>query len=99
MRVVLLCAALATAPAFAQNLVARQGSDSVRLGDGPCTIQQVLGKLQPQQQKQYRSATAEVQGRTFAACWRMTSQGAHLLYEDGDQGLVPVSDLKPELTA
>jgi len=40
-----------------------------------------------------------VQGRTFAACWRMTPNGAHVMYEDGDQGLVPLSDLKPELTA
>jgi hypothetical protein len=99
MRVVLLCAALAAAPVFAQDLVARQGTDSVRLADGPCTSQEVLGKLDPRLQKEYRAATAEVQGRTFSACWRMTSQGAHLLYEDGDQGLVPASDLKPELTA
>ncbi len=99
MRVVLLCAAIAAAPAFAQDLVARQGSDSVRLADGPCISKPVLGRLEPALQQDYKAATAVVQGRTFDACWRMTSQGAHLLYEDGDQGLVPTSDLKPELTA
>jgi hypothetical protein len=99
MRVVLLCAALAAAPAIAGDLVARQGGDTVRLGEGPCTSEQVLGRLEPALQTKYKTATATVQGRTFAACWRMTPNGAHLLYEDGDQGLVPSTDLKPELTA
>jgi hypothetical protein len=99
MRVLLLCAALAAAPAIAGDLVARQGGDTVRLGEGPCTSEQVLGRLEPALQRKYRAATATVQGRTFTACWRMTQQGAHLLYEDGDQGLVPASDIKPELTA
>ena len=100
MKVVLLCAALAAAaPAIARDLVARQGSDSVRLAEGPCQAEQVLSRLDPQMQEKYKEATATVEGRTFAACWRMTPNGAHLLYEDGDQGLVPTSDLKPELTA
>jgi len=99
MRVVLLCAALAAAPALAGDLVARQGGDSVRLAEGPCKVEKVLGQLDPKLQEKYRAATATVQGRTFAACWRMTPAGAHLMYEDGDQGLVPSSDLKPELTA
>ena len=99
MRMVLLCAAMAAAPAIAGDLVARQGSDSVRLAEGPCKVEQVLSQLDPRLQKIYKEATATVQGRTFAACWRMTPNGAHLLYEDGDQGLVPTSDLKPELTA
>lgn len=99
MRVLLLCAAMAAAPAIAGNLVARQGSDSVRLAEGPCKAEQVLSRLEPRLQEKYQEATATVQGRTFAACWRMTPNGAHLLYEDGDQGMVPRSDLKPELTA
>jgi hypothetical protein len=101
MRLLVLCAALAAAaaPVFAQDLVARQGSDAVHLGEGPCTSEPVLKLLDPKVQTKYHAATATVQGRTFAACWAMTPRGAHLMYEDGDQGLVPVSDLKPELTA
>ena len=45
MRTVLLCAALAAAPAIAGDLVARQGSDSVRLAEGPCKVEQVLSQL------------------------------------------------------
>ena len=99
MRVILLCAAFAAAPAFAGDLVARQGGDIVHLADAPCTSQQVLSRLEPRLQDQFKAATAIVQGRTFAACWRLTEGGAHLLYEDGDQGLVPLQDLKPEMSA
>jgi hypothetical protein len=99
MRFVLLCAALAAAPAMAGDLVARQGGDTVRLADGPCTSERVLAMLEPQLHSQFKAATAVVQGNNFAACWRKTGAAAHLLYEDGDQGIVPMSDLKPELSA
>jgi hypothetical protein len=98
MRLVLLCAAFAAAPVLANDLVARQGSDSVRLGDGPCTSQSVLGQIDPQLHSQYKSASAVVQGRTFTACWRKRGNVAHLMYEDGDQGIVPMAELKPEWT-
>jgi hypothetical protein len=100
MRTLLICAALAAAaPAFAQDLIARQGNDSVRLGDKPCTSDLVLGRLQPQQKQEYKAATAVVDGQTFQACWRPLGSAAHLLYEDGDQGLIPMHDLRPDLTA
>ena len=100
MRFVLLCAAaLAAAPAMAQDLVARQGNDIVRLADGPCTSEQVLARLQPELQSRFKAARAVVEGRTFEACWRRSGNAALLLYEDGDQGIVPLSDLKPALMA
>ena len=100
MKTLLICAALvAAAPAFAQDLVARQGGDSVRLNDGPCTSPQVLGRIQPQQADEYKAATAVVDGQNFSACWRPVGNAAHLMYEDGDQGLIPLAELKPELTA
>jgi hypothetical protein len=95
----IVCAALAAAPAFAQDLVARQGSDSVRLGDQPCRSELVLGRIQPQQKEDYRQASAVVDGQTFQACWRPMGTAAHLMYEDGDQGLIPLQDLKPDITA
>ena len=97
--VFLLCAALVAAPVFAEDLVARNGNDTVRLSEGPCTSQLVLGRLEPQLHEHYRTASAVVEGTTFAACWRAVGNAAHLMYEDGDQGIVPLSDLKPELSA
>lgn len=101
MRAVLLfCAALAAAaPAMSQDLVARQGEDMIRLADTPCDNQGVLGKLPAQFQEQYLQASATVQGQTFSACWRKAGSVVHLIYEDGDQGLVPLADLKAELQA
>lgn len=99
MRYVLLCAALAAAPAFAQDLVARQGNDTVRLADAPCTSEQVLARIEPALRPKFRAAMAVVEGHSFEACWLSAGDVAHLLYEDGDQGIVPLSDLKPDLTA
>jgi hypothetical protein len=35
-------------------------------------------------------------GHRYHACWIVDGDSAHLLYEDGDQGLVPLADFKPE---
>lgn len=99
MKAILFCVALAAAPAMASELVARQGSDTIRLANAACTSEPVLNRLDPQLRSQFRAASAVVQGRTYSACWRMTPTAAHLVYEDGDQGLVPLADLKPQLSA
>jgi hypothetical protein len=102
MKAVVFCAALATiaaTPAFSQELVARQGDDSVRLSDAACKSELVLGRLEPAAAPQYRAASAVFQGQRFQACWRMVGNAAHLVYEDGDQGIIPAAELKPDLTA
>ena len=101
MKAVAVAAALAAfvaAPAFAEQLVARQGNDSVRLSDAACKSELVLARLEPRSHEQYRSASAHFQGQNFVACWRMMGNVAHLIYEDGDQGIIPMQELKPELT-
>jgi len=99
MKTFVLCAALAAAPVFAEQLVARQGDDSVRLADSPCQSEQVLGRLSPQSHDEYKSATAVFQGQNFVACWRVMGNVAHLVYEDGDQGIIPIAELKRELVS
>ena len=96
-----VCAALVMAPAlsFADELVARQGNDSVRLSEGACESQLVLSRLSPDAKDLYKRASAVVGGQTFNACWAVVGNAAHLVYEDGDQGVIPLSDLKPELAA
>jgi len=95
MRFALLCAAaLLAAPVLADELVASSGNDSVRLSSNPCSSEQVLNRLKPQFRAELRDATAVVQGKTFKACWVIEGRAAHLLYEDGDQGLIPLRDFK-----
>lgn len=91
-------AAIAAAPSFAQTLVARQGDDSVRLSDGECKSQLVLSRLQGEQTEDFHAATAVFQGQNFNACWRQMGNVAFLIYEDGDQGIIPLQELKPELS-
>jgi hypothetical protein len=89
MKLALLCAALvaAAAPSFADDLVARRGSDTARLTDAA------------QARPAFRAALVEVQGQTFQACWGTTGDAIYLLFEDGDEGLIPVNELKTELSA
>lgn len=101
MKAVVFCAALATfaVASSAQELIARQGEDSVRLSDAACKSELVLSRLEPGQADEFRAASAVFQGQRFQACWRMMGNAAYLVYEDGDQGVIPASELKPELRA
>lgn len=99
MKLAFLCAALVIGPAFADDLVARNGADEIRLADRPCVSAEVLTHLPAPLHSQFRAASALVQGHTFVACWRVQGNAAVLLYEDGDQGLVPLSSLKRALRA
>lgn len=102
MKSVAICAAFAAlvaAPSFADELVARQGNDSVRLSEGACKSELVLGRLEPTTHEEFRAASAEFQGQNFIACWRMVGNVAWLLYEDGDQGIIPMAELKRELVS
>jgi len=92
-------AAFAAAPTFAQDLIARQGDDSVRLSEAACSSQLVLGRLEAGQHEEFHAATAVFQGQNFVACWRAMGNVAFLMYEDGDQGVIPLQELKPELSA
>lgn len=101
MKFALVCAAAAllAAPAMADELVASNGSDSVRLLDKPCTSEKVLSQLRPGFRNSLRQAAAVVSGQSFEACWIVQGETAHLLYEDGDQGIIPLSDFKQPTSA
>lgn len=103
MKAVVFCAAVAAAfavaPSFAQDLIARQGDDSVRLSNDTCKSELVLSRIEPGTAEEFHAASAMFQGQRFQACWRMVGNAAYLVYEDGDQGIIPASELKPELSA
>jgi hypothetical protein len=100
MKFALLCAAaLVAAPVMADELVASNGQDSVRLSDNPCSSEPVLQRLTPKFREVMRDASAVVGGQKFRACWIVDGESAHLLYEDGDQGLIPLSDFKQPKSA
>jgi hypothetical protein len=83
--------------AQAQDLVVNEGQDSIRLTDAACANEAVLQRLDPSDRVHFRSASATLQGQRYAACWSQVSTAVYLVYEDGDQGLVPVAKLKVPL--
>lgn len=89
-----LCASLSMASAIAAELVSYHDGNTIRLADGACTSEKVLNQVEPEFRTQLRAASANLKGKHFAACWHITPAGAHLIYEDGDEGLVPLSRLK-----
>lgn len=95
MKFALLCAAvLAAAPALADEVIASNGSDSVRLSDSQCSNEKVLQQATPPVRARLRDAVAHISGQSFKACWTVEGNMAHLVYEDGDQGLVPLTEFR-----
>ena len=92
--IVVLCAALAATPAMAQDLVAYEGEDMIRFTSQACSNASVLGRIEPQIRPLFWTASATLQGQRYTACWSMTPHGAYLVSEDGDQGLVPLTQLQ-----
>lgn len=78
---------------------ARQGADFVRLTARPCVHAAVLAAITAagEDPDDYRAAVADLGGKSYAACWRPNfgARKVHLRYEDGDEGEVPYSELKP----
>ncbi|WP_326540615.1 hypothetical protein [Pseudorhodoferax sp.] len=92
-----LCAALLGTTAWsahADDLVVNEGQDSIRFTDAACSNEAVLNRIEPAARALFRTASATLQGQRYTACWSVVSSAVVLVYEDGDQGLVPMSKLK-----
>ena len=79
-------------PSVARN----SEGDSVRLTAQPCTNPNVTRRIVPMYLEQFRAAHVEVGKERFEACWTEYGTDAFLFYPDGDKGLVPLKDFKPD---
>lgn len=97
MRNVLIAASIAafSASVSAETLIATQDGDTVRITDHPCP-QQVHQHL-PVPPQFFGAALALVSGQSFAGCWRKVGASIHVIYEDGDQGLIPMAEFKEDV--
>jgi hypothetical protein len=95
----LICAALlcAAGSSFANTMLARQGSDWVRVTDKPCTDQRVLSHLAPGAESRFMAASSIIGGAPFAACWTLSGNMALIIFDDGDKGMIPLSEFKEDL--
>lgn len=93
---ILLVALGSPQPARADS-EARKGADFVRMSALPCKDEAVVAAIQALglDPLDFRAARAEFGGQTFLACWRRVGDLAHIVYQDGDQGAVPFTELKP----
>jgi hypothetical protein len=86
----LLCAFSAQAQ---DSLIARQGSDSVRLYGRDCHPEVVAAVPEA---VDMQAATATVGGQPYKACWERRGPVIFLRYEDKDMGQVPVEMFKED---
>jgi hypothetical protein len=98
MRALLIVAALAAAPALADDMVFKDDNVTVRLTEAPCTraaFQTVLAQVKPDPAK---VAVVTHGGRYLAACWLAHPESGNvvLIDEEGDAGLIPMADFKRE---
>ena len=84
--------ALAT-PAQAGTRTFRQGADEVHVQDAPCMHPVLLAyaaRMVPD--TEFQRAYAVIGGKRFDGCWRAVQGGVvHLIWEDGDQGVLSES--------
>lgn len=95
MRSLALILLLAAAPALAETRIARQGADEVRVYDSPCMHAETLIRIPQERRGDFRKAQGTFGGQPFFGCWSPNGDSVYVLWEDGDQGIVPLADLKP----
>ncbi len=75
-------------PAFSQEMVASDGKDEIRLTLNACPAS-VLARIPEQFHSRFMEAKATIGGQKYVACWARRDPMIHVVYEDGDQGLIP----------
>lgn len=90
---------LASGGGYAETRIAQNGNDFVRLTTDVCTAQAVLEAIPEQFRHLVRDGTAYTAGREWHVCWFVDGDQAHLLYEDGDEGSIPMATFKKQRDA
>lgn len=91
---IMIASVLLASCAHMQSVVASDGRNSVRLTDQPCVDAAVLKHLNPKYRDVVQEASAVIDGHQYAACWMVDRDQAHLLFDDGEQALIPRSSFR-----
>jgi hypothetical protein len=87
---------LLTPLALAETRVLRQGNDEVRVFDGPCVSAETIGRIPENEREGWKKVQGYINGQRYFGCWRPLDEAfVYILWEDGDQGLIPLTELKP----
>jgi hypothetical protein len=96
-KLILLLVLLVATGCLAGERVARQGDDEVHVFDSPCVSAQTIIRIPENAREGWGKMQGRYQGERFFGCWRALGDNILILWEDGDQGLLPVQDFKPVL--
>lgn len=96
MRALVLILLLTTSFAVAGERVARQGDDEVHVFDSPCVSIETLNRMQESDRAGWNKVQGRFGGQRYFGCWRPLGDASiGILWEDGDQGVIPLQELKP----
>jgi hypothetical protein len=96
MRRILIAAVLVAGNAFASQTF-RRGEDWVRIFESPCVSAETLMRIDEASRKHFQKAQGVVNHERFFGCWRTVGDTVYIIWEDGDEGIVPKGDLKEDL--
>jgi len=77
------------------SMRAKAPDGEITVSDQKCTNQAILARIPREVHDQILTAEVILNKQKYAACWHGMPQGVHLLYEDGDEGMVPYQMFKP----
>ena len=93
MRSILLAALLCVGPAFAGSYVYEHSpGNAVHLSDVACKHAVILAMVMDEFKDKFRKGRATVNGREYALCWIEAEDRAFMIYEDADQGVLPMRE-------
>jgi hypothetical protein len=92
MRKFVLIAALSLPLIAHADLLARAGKNELRLMEAPCKNETVRALIKEEWRDKFHAARADVNGKSYEACWIDTNQGVYFVYyENEESAIYPVS--------
>jgi hypothetical protein len=95
MRVLALILLFLAPMALAGQRVASEGDDEVRIFDTPCVSMETIARIPEANREGWGKVQGRVQGQRFFGCWRALGEAIYILWEDGDQGIMPLQEFHP----
>lgn len=91
MKKLLLALTLAFASAYSlADWVATQGADYLVAKETACPAA-IADKVPAEFRPRLHAAVGHYDGKDYAGCWIQNEDKVYVIYEDGDQGVIPVA--------
>ena len=79
---------------------ADEAGNYVRLFDAPCSNGTIMARVPPQYRESMRSGEGKIDKKVYASCWvALDGERVGIIFDDGDQVVLPMAIFKPETNA